>query len=253
MSFTLEAACASHIGKRRSNHEDNFFFDGECLAEENRGTETPLFLERLLTAGQCFCVFDGMGGENYGETAAFAAAERMKEYIRKPKELYISEKIYLKRMAEQLNAAVVAKAEELLTSRMGTTMAALYFTKRQVYCCNVGDSRAYRLRGDVLTQLSMDHVSKIPLAPGRKAPLTQHLGMDPQEVLPEPYINKYDLFPEDQYLLCSDGLTDMLEDKDISEILQKNSSTKDAAMQLVNAALEHGGKDNITVIICRIR
>ena len=253
MSYTLEAACFSHIGKRRSNHEDNFFFDGNCLPEENRGLDAPLSLEQPLTAGQCLCVFDGMGGENYGETAAFAAAERMKEYVRKPKEFYISEKIYLKRMAEQLNAAVVAKAEELLTNRMGTTMAALYFSRRQVYCCNVGDSRAYRLRGEVLTQLSMDHVSRIALAQGRKAPLTQHLGMDPQEVLLEPYINKYDLLPGDQYVLCSDGLTDMLEDKDIVEILQKTGSAKDAALQLVNAALEHGGKDNITVIICRIR
>ena len=83
--------------------------------------------------------------------------------------------------------------------------------------------------------------------------MTQHLGMDPQEVLLEPYINKYDLLPGDQYVLCSDGLTDMLEDKDIVEILQKTGSAKDAALQLVNAALEHGGKDNITVIICRIR
>lgn len=253
MSFTLEAACFSHIGKRRSNHEDNFFFDGNCLPEENRGLDAPLALKRALTAGQCLCVFDGMGGENYGETAAFAAAERLKEYVRKPKAFYISEKTYLKRMVEQLNAAVVAKAEELLTSRMGTTMAALYLTGRRVYCCNVGDSRAYRLRGDVLTQLSMDHVSKIRLAPGRKAPLTQHLGMDPREVLLEPYIHQYDLLPGDQYVLCSDGLTDMLEDKEITEILQKTSSAKDAALQLVNAALERGGKDNITVIICRIR
>lgn len=253
MSYTLEAACFSHIGKRRSNHEDNFFFDGNCLPEENRGLDAPLSLEQPLTAGQCLCVFDGMGGENYGETAAFAAAERMKEFVRKPKEFYVSEKTYLIKMVKQLNAAVVAKAEELLTSRMGTTMAALYFTRRQVYCCNVGDSRAYRLRGEVLTQLSMDHVSRIALAQGRKAPLTQHLGMDPQEVLLEPYIHQYDLLPGDQYVLCSDGLTDMLEDKDLVEILQKTGSAKDAALQLVNAALEHGGKDNITVIICRIR
>ncbi len=253
MAFTLEAACFSHIGKRRSNHEDNFFFDGKCLAEENHGTEAPLFLERPLTAGRCLCVFDGMGGESNGETAAFVAAERMKEYVRRPKGFFISEDTYLKRMVEQLNSAVVSKTEELLISRMGTTMAALYFTRRQVYCCNVGDSRIHRLRGGAFIQLSMDHVSKMSLNQGRKAPLTQHLGMDPQEVLLEPYINKYDLLPGDQYMLCSDGLTDMLEDSDIVEILQNNNSIQDAVLQLVNAALEHGGRDNITVILCRIR
>ena len=54
-------------------------------------------------------------------------------------------------------------------------------------------------------------------------------------------------------MLCSDGLTDMLEDSDIVEILQNNNSIQDAVLQLVNAALEHGGRDNITVILCRIR
>ena len=253
LSFTLEAACLSHIGKRRCNHEDNFFFDGECLPEENRGTEAPLFLERPLTEGQCLCVFDGMGGENYGETAAYAAAEQMKECVRVPKATDISENSYLSWLVEELNAAVVAKEEELLTDRMGTTMVALYFAPQQVFCCNVGDSRAYRLREGILTQISLDHVSKMPMGRGRKAPLTQHLGIDPQEVLLEPYIESYDLLPGDRYVLCSDGLTDMLADSDIVEILQEAGSVQDAAQKLVDAALKHGGRDNITVIICRIR
>lgn len=253
MSFTLEAACLSHIGKRRRNHEDNFFFGGECLPEENRGTEAPLFLERPLTEGQSLCVFDGMGGENFGETAAYTAAERMKECVRVPKAFDMSENTYLGWLVEELNAAVVAKEEELLTNRMGTTMVALYFTPQQVFCCNVGDSRAYRLRKGTLTQLSLDHVAKMPLNSSRKAPLTQHLGIDPQEMLLEPYIQPYDLLPGDWYLLCSDGLTDMLSDTEIVEILQKANSVQDAAQKLVGAALEHGGRDNVTVIVSHIR
>lgn len=253
MEFILEAACHSNIGKRRYNNEDNFFFDGTCMEEDNRGTHNPLLMDQPLKQGLCLAVFDGMGGENYGEKASFAAARQMMVYDQKSKDFYISEKTYLQKMVTQLNAAVVSRAQELLTSRMGTTIAALYFTPRNVYCCNVGDSRVFRLRSDVFTQLSEDHISQRPMGTGRKAPLTQHLGMDPQEVLVVPHISKGELLSGDYYLICSDGLTDMVDNAAIMDIILKNVDIYDATLELVNAAMEKGGKDNITVILCHIR
>lgn len=253
MSFTLEAACCSNIGKRRSNNEDNFFFDNICMEEENKGTRNPLFMEQALKQNICVAVFDGMGGENYGEQASFAAARAMQTSVKAPKEFYISERKYLQRMADQMNLAVNARAEELVTNRMGTTVAALYFSCRHVYCMNVGDSRVYRLRDRVLSQLSEDHVSTRPMPEGRKAPLIQHLGMNPEEVLLSPCIVKDELQAGDRYLICSDGLTDMVCNASIMDIMLNNPDPMDAVNALTKAALDNGGRDNVTVIVCNIR
>ncbi len=252
MGFILEGACISNIGKRRANNEDNFFFDGLCMEEVNDGTHNPLCCEHALRDKFCVAVFDGMGGENYGESASFAAAAKLQEFITIPPKFYIPERKYLQNMTMVLNDAVVQKAEELLTTRMGTTMAALYFTPRNVYCCNLGDSRIYRLRDRVFSQLSEDHVSKSALYQGKKAPLTQHLGMPSNEIRLEPYIAKGELQKDDIYLICSDGLTDMVDNNAIVDILLSGNDVADIAQMLVNQALLNGGRDNVTVILCRL-
>lgn len=127
MAFTLQAACLSHIGNRRGNNEDNFFFNGICLEEEHTSTHDPLLMERVLQEDVCLGVFDGMGGENYGEQASFTAASEMQALTGKPKLFYQSGGKYLGNLALALNDAVFRRAQELMTSRMGTTMAALYF------------------------------------------------------------------------------------------------------------------------------
>ena len=190
MVYTLQSACLSHIGSRRGNNEDNFFFNGLCMEEQHRGTHDPLLMERVLSEELCLGVFDGMGGENYGEQASFAAAQALQAQAKKQKQFYQSGGKYLEGLTQELNSAVFQRAQELMTSRMGTTMALLFFSGSHVYACNVGDSRIYRLRQRVFAQLSQDHVSDWAPAPGRKAPLTQHLGMDPEEVRIEPYIVK---------------------------------------------------------------
>lgn len=253
MGFTLQSACFSHIGCRRGNNEDNFFFNGLCMEEQHRGTHDPVLMERVLSEELCLAVFDGMGGENYGEQASFAAAAALQELAGKPKRFYQSGGKYLDDLTQELNSAVFHRAQTLLTSRMGTTMALLYLAGSQVYTCNVGDSRIYRLRERVFAQLSQDHVSNRVPAPGRKAPLTQHLGMDPEEVRVEPYIVKDALRDGDIYLLCSDGLTDMVDNLTLSEILSRMESPEQAARALLKAALDGGGRDNITAIVCRIR
>lgn len=200
-----------------------------------------------------FGVFDGMGGENYGEQASFTAASEMQALTGKPKLFYQSGGKYLGNLALALNDAVFRRAQELMTSRMGTTMAALYFSGNRVYVCNVGDSRVYRLRDHVFAQLSQDHVSKRVPAPGRKAPLTQHLGMNPEDVRIEPFVIKDSMQSGDIYLMCSDGLTDMVDNLALSDILSRSENPEQCALNLLQAALDGGGKDNITIIVCRIQ
>lgn len=249
MRLILEAACGCDRGKLRSNNEDNFFFDGRCLEAENAGLKNIVSMEEPLKSGMCLAVFDGMGGENYGEQAAFAAARQMQRSTKSVADFFVSENQYLQRLTAQLNEAVVSQAKQLQTTQMGTTMVCLYFSGRMVYVCNVGDSRAYRLRGGEFMQLSRDHLDE---RPGHKPLLTQHLGIDPEEMLIEPYIAKGELKRGDRYLLCSDGLTDMLTNFEISDIMMQSDDAEECVSRLIETALAHGGKDNITAIVCRI-
>lgn len=252
VGFTIQAACFCSTGLIRKNNEDNFYFDGKTLEEINNGLAYPLSMCGELTDGLCMSVFDGMGGENYGETASFTAAHEMRSVRRGIADLFLTREEYLNRMVLQLNLAVVAAAKALGTNRMGSTMAALYFTARNTYVCNLGDSRAYRLRDGELLQLTKDHVTSRPQKEGKKAPLTQYLGIDPDELQLEPYISKSALQKGDGYLICSDGLTDMVSGTEIADILSGSTDVEKCVRQLVAAAHAHGGRDNITAIVCQI-
>ena len=223
------------------------------MAEIIYSTDDFSNLDVLQSSVSCFGVFDGMGGESYGEQASFAAASEMQNQPGKPKRFYQTGGKYLNDLVQALNCAVFRRGQELLTSRMGTTAALLYLSGSHVYACNVGDSRIYRLRNHIFAQLSQDHVSTRLSVSGGKAPLTQELGMNPEEVQLEPYIIKDDLRKGDIYLLCSDGLTDMVDNLMLSDILSKQTNAEACAQALLKAALDGGGRDNITAIICRIQ
>lgn len=252
MRFSFDAACGCDMGKVRKNNEDNFFFDGKCLELDNQGLRNTACFSDALKNGLCLAVFDGMGGENFGEVASFTAARTIQSITRSLSDYFISERKYLQKLTMQLNHAIVEKKKELCTERCGSTMVALYFSSGYVYTCNIGDSRAYRLRDGEFLQLSVDHVEKRPEGTHRKAPLTQHLGIDPEDMQIEPYIAKGKIAKGDIYLLCSDGLTDMLTNFEISDILMTCEEQTECVHKLVQSALEHGGRDNITVIVCKI-
>ena len=132
MVSLIEAACLCIIGKVRGNNEDNFYFDGRCLPEKNEGLKHPVSLVRSLRKELCLAVFDGMGGENFGEAASFAAANSMKTITKRLKDYFLPEKRFLEDMCIRLNEAVLCQAKALCTERMGTTMAALYFSHGQL-------------------------------------------------------------------------------------------------------------------------
>lgn len=253
MRFSIDAACGCSTGKIRKNNEDNFYFDGKCLEKENDGLKYPVTFDSILKNGFCVSVFDGMGGENFGEYASFAAARQMQQTERKLSDFFVPARQYLLNLVNQMNDAVLNAQKEMCTERMGSTLVTLYFIGRYVYSCNLGDSRAYRLRDGEFLQISEDHVEKRSGMDHKKAPLTQYLGINTDDMEIEPYIAKGTLKQNDMYLLCSDGLTDMLTNFEISDIMMKSEDAEDCVQSLIQAALAQGGRDNITAIICIVR
>ncbi len=238
------------MGKVRKNNEDNLFYCGRILDSDNEGIQ-GIWTDEEKTSSRIFAaVFDGMGGENFGELASFSAAQSMRDLLAynrtgsEPPEEVFGE------FCRQLNLSVVAEKVKMLTSHMGTTLVAFCFDADMVWACNLGDSRAYRLRDGVLTQMSEDHVEK--WGSRKKAPLTQHLGIEPEELILEPTIVSCMMENEDQYLLCSDGLTDMLTEEEIAGIMSEPLSVEACVQKLIDTALENGGRDNITVILYRV-
>lgn len=252
MKFTVQAACGCNTGKVRKNNEDNFFFNGKCLELENDGLRHPVILEEPLRNGFCVAVFDGMGGEHFGEHASFVAARQMQTLEKNLTDFFISEKTYLTRLAFELDRTVGQLQEELQTDHVGSTFVTLYFSGRYVYACNIGDSRAYRLREGEFLQLSVDHIEKRPGKGNAKAPLTQYLGFGSDEVDIDPHIAKGEIKKDDIYLLCSDGLTDMLTNFEITDIMLNSGTPESCVEALIQAAIGHGGRDNITAIVCKL-
>ena len=127
--------------------------------------------------------------------------------------------------------------------------AMLLLTANGVSACNIGDSKIFRLSAGSLYQISEDHLSIAPY--GEKAPLSQYLGIPPEELTICPYYAELPYADQDKYLLCSDGLTDMVPPEDIARILAKFPAEQ-AAQILLQNALDNGGKDNVTLIVLEI-
>lgn len=252
MDFQIEAACGSSVGKVRHNNEDNFLFDENCLPQNNRGQMPPLYLYGAFEGDKYMAVFDGMGGMDYGEVASATAAESIKQLTQngnfQPEDL--------ENACLQANRAVWDAQTALGSHNVGTTLAMLCFHHDQVHAVNVGDSRIFGLRGDRLVQISVDHTDEAYMKAkgivGRKPRLTQYLGMDPGLIRIEPHLAEGRLQTGDIYLICSDGLTDMVDLDTIRQLLTASGTVDACVSDLIAAALENGGKDNITVIVCRI-
>lgn len=243
MNWEIQYTCFSHIGKIRRNNEDNFICLSRYMDYDNHGTDQPVAGSFLSDQPRLVGVFDGMGGEELGEMASFLAAETaaMFSFEGNPEEALMD-------FCRFANERICQYADANNVVSMGTTAAVLLFRSDGVRLCNVGDSRIYLYSRKKLTQISVDHV--VPMAGRRKPPLSQNLGIPEDELVIEPYIAFRRYRAGDTFLICSDGLTDMVPEEEIAEIL-KSSSHRKAARQLRDRALENGGRDNVTVLVCR--
>lgn len=252
MGFVLQAGCFCHTGKVRKNNEDNFCFRRKTLQEDNKGLKRPLGLYSFLHKPVILGVFDGIGGAMHGETASFITARTVAMTALPGK----APEQELEQLCLTANEHVHAATQMLMVRQMGSTLTMICFFKDRLYACNLGDSKIFRLSQGKLEQISVDHTDeKLLLERGiqRRPRLTQHIGVDPQELRLEPAISQWKLEKGDQYLICSDGLTDMVESQRIQTIMETEKNPKLCAKTLVQEALDNGGKDNTTVIVCKIK
>ena len=245
MELRAEYACVSAIGKCRPGNQDNFICMERYLECVNRGTEGVITGSAPLRERLLFGVFDGMGGGAMGETAAFIAARCASTVSWNGTDPAQD----LNLCCFEANEAICRFAAEHGVSDMGTTAAMLAADGERIFLCNIGDSKIFRYADGMLEQLSVDHTGNALF--GFKAPLTQNLGMTEDAGPIEPYIASDVCRAGDTYLICSDGLTDMVRRAEIAEKM-KLKNPGDTAGALLAMALENGGADNITVIIVKI-
>lgn len=217
-----------------------------------------------------FVLADGMGGHQAGEVAAreatFFFLSHMKQLLLREKgeELSIEEAAELVRLGiEETNHFVnqLSKTHELL-SGMGTTFVCLYFYRDAVIYGHVGDSRIYLQRKEQLEQLTFDHsLLRELLERGcltdkqiddstYKNIITRAIGT---EAFVEPTVNIATVMPDDIYLLCSDGLSDLLSNEEIGQVLRLPLTVEEKVRTLIALAKRKGGHDNITAVLVEIK
>jgi protein phosphatase len=232
------------------------------VAEHYAGTDTGLQRraneDSLLTRSPLFVVADGMGGAQAGEVASRIAVEAFQDGLGDP----ASPEECLAENALAANARIhelsQSNAEQ---AGMGTTLTAVYVGEEEVAIAHVGDSRAYCMRDGELLRLTDDHslVDEL-IREGRLTPeeaeehpqrsiITRALG--PEETV-EVDTRSFRARPGDVYLLCSDGLTSMVSEAVVAEVLRAHPVLRDAGEALIAEANRAGGRDNITVILLRL-
>ncbi|WP_407384577.1 PP2C family protein-serine/threonine phosphatase [Ruminococcus sp.] len=238
----IEYAVVSATGKVRRNNEDNYCCCGKIREDVNAVTDSVHSGMTDAAANELFAVFDGMGGEACGEVASYIAASSAMLFTR-AKDAYGE---YLKELAAFINDKIREGTEARSLVLMGTTAAMLQVAGEDVYILNSGDSRIYKLSSHELRQISEDHI--LPVRGGNA--ITQFLGM-PEGYEPSPYAAKGKYKPGDMFLLCSDGVTDMLSDDEICRIIDDRMDVDVLVRALVDAALDKGGVDNTTALLLR--
>jgi serine/threonine protein phosphatase PrpC len=232
------------------------------VAEQYAGTDTGRQRraneDSLLARAPLFVVADGMGGAQAGEVASRLAVESFQGGLLDASEPESALAALARDANSRIHELSHSHAEQ---AGMGTTLTAVYVGERDVSIAHVGDSRAYRFRNGELLRLTDDHslVDEL-LRQGRLTPeeavehpqrsvITRALG---PEGAVEVDTRSYSARDGDVYLLCSDGLTTMVAEDRLAELLAAHESLRDKGEALIAAANEAGGRDNITVVLLRL-
>ncbi len=239
----IEFGTHSHQGRVRTSNEDSY-----AANSKNR----------------IFVVADGMGGHAAGEIASQIAASTVEEWVASRQHAGDRLEDTLRAAAQEANSRIYeTQRKRAEFAGMGSTLTILSFRDKMYYIAHVGDSRAYLLREGNLDQLTRDHslvwhlfesgvLHKEELsAHPQKNLITRSIGPHPQV---EVDLEQGEAREGDIYLLCSDGLTDVLSDEHIRDVLSDNQgSAQQLGEALVNAANQGGGPDNITVVVVKLQ
>ena len=244
----VEYAVLSDIGFRRRNNQDSYV----ALTAVDR--------DQWSERGHLFLVADGMGGHAVGELASKIAADTIPHTFHKLSDLTLD--AALEQAIVAANTAINERGQQNRDfERMGTTCTTLVLSARGAYLGHVGDSRAYRVRGLRIEQLTFDHSLQWELLKQGRMSAEEIFLNEPRNVItrslgPEGRVQvdiegPYPIRPGDVYVLCSDGLTNLVSDEEIGTI-SRELTPAEACRMLVDLANVRGGSDNITVIVARV-
>jgi len=254
MELLSHAICGA--GLVRAENQDNLFVNG--IYRNNLKDSTDFRYADYSDDCGLYAVSDGMGGEKHGDLAALIAVQKMSGIDisngRQSMVNYISDR-----------NSVICKLMAGRNVRIGAAFVALCIYEGRAEVVNIGDSRLYIFRDGKLKQLSRDHTSVQQMLdlgviteeaavkhPDRNK-LTQHLGIHPAEMIIEPHSESIEIETGDIFLLCSDGLTEMLDNAEIESILGSSFTIEKKLSSLFNAAMRYGGRDNTTLILVHAR
>ncbi len=265
----FEFGAASHRGKVRPNNEDHY-----AVVRRRRTSEllmTKLEPPRATLADDsafALIVADGIGGARFGEFASRLALHRMFELAQQATSwvtkytsedvLQIRERVdaYVRDIQATMRNYMVADPQ---LAGMGTTWTSAHLMPPHALVVHIGDSRAYLLHGGELRQITRDETMAQAFIDSGMDPkrvskfrhiLLNNFGSEKDDVTAQ--IHHIQLEAGDRLLLCTDGLTDMVDDKDVAIVLQQISAPQVACDRLVAMALDHGGKDNVTAIVAAV-
>ena len=236
----IEAFALTDMGKVRKNNEDAFL---------------------LLPRSQCYAVSDGMGGGKAGEVASAMMIKEIENAFTRPAVIPAEREGMIIRSAYKVNELIREYAEQHSYASMGATLVCLLMDPWHPGMATVfhaGDSRVYRVREEQIELLTEDHTvaaaSKVDenmLAPMFRGVLTNALGTGAEFFLER---TGTDVQENDLFIICSDGLSRMVSDPDILYICNtlQRESCETVCSELVKAALDNGGKDNVSVIVARV-
>jgi len=245
--LALRATVFTHQGAVRSRNEDTVAVDAWVMS---RPMDQPQVLERVVETASVCLVADGMGGHPGGDIASRYVAERLAARCAD-----VAGEAALARLLHEVDDGLFALMDERpALNGMGTTVAGLHIAPTGLHVLNIGDSRVYRIE-EGLVQLSNDDTPGPKEADGRTAVhatamLTQSMGgwRDPSDVAPhvlrEPEVSG-------AYLICSDGLTDLVPVAAIASCIGTDDQASVLAM--FDAAMAAGGHDNVSIILARLR
>ena len=269
---TIKFGALTHPGKTRANNEDHFLV--ARLSKSMRVCKTSLPEESEMQfseeEGYLIVVADGMGGAAAGERASALAVGTIEEFVLNTLKWFLhlsghDEHALLAELRQSLEWADRTIIERARCNRafhgMGTTVTMAYSVGTDLFIVHAGDSRAYLLRNGELDQLTTDHTLVQVLVDGgaispedakrhhRRHVVTNVVGGPNEGVSSE--IHKLRVLDGDILLLCTDGLTEPVEDDVIAKVLRSHPDPEDACAQLVELALGGGGPDNVTAVVVR--
>ncbi len=262
--ITFRAAVASCPGKNNNHNGDNFYFNSKIVTEELSNSQILLSQKKEQSGVQFYAVSDGSAADRYEEEASLQVVKTLKSFhARMLEDEEYGVRNCLRDFPDAAGEAVRAQLETVPGSRMYATVALLCIDGKDVYVCNVGDTKIYRYRGGRLRQLSEDHTQaqrmvKLELLTPEKAKthpkrhkLTQYFGAMPVESSLEPFYGHIEAKNDDIFLLCSSGFFESVSEARVLELLHDHSDPAELVDLLMTEAAGAGLAEDATIMVVK--